>query len=64
MPRTRNGKVYAIVMCDYATRWAEARPLSEATAVSAAQALFDEIITRHGVPEHILSDQGAQFKSD
>lgn len=62
---TRRGKRYIIVAVDYLTKWVEIACLRDATAVSTARFLVDNIILRHGVPEgmSILSDQGSNFES-
>lgn len=62
---TRRGKRYIIVAIDYLTKWVEIACLRDATAVSTARFLVDNIILRHGVPEGmtIMSDQGPNFES-
>lgn len=62
---TRHGKRYIIVAIDYFTKWVEAACLRDATAVSTAKFLVENIILRHGVPENmsILADQGSNFES-
>ena len=61
---SNKGNKYILVMMDHFTRWVELRALPEVTAQAVCQALFDEIICRHGCPEKILSDQGQQFVGD
>ncbi|BHF57829.1 hypothetical protein SprV_0100077500 [Sparganum proliferum] len=41
----------------------EAVPLPQADAITVAKAILSELICRHGVPEWLHSDQGAQFES-
>lgn len=48
---------------DYYTRWVELFPIRKATAETISQILTQEILTRWGVPNYILSDQGSQFVS-
>ena len=61
---SNKGNKFILVMMDHFTRWVELRALPEVTAAAVCQALFDEIICRHGCPEKILSDQGQQFVGD
>ena len=48
---------------DYLTKWSEARAVSEATAESTAQFLYEQIICQHGCPQIILSDRGTHFNN-
>lgn len=49
-------------MCDYATRYPEAIPLSSTEASRIAKELVG-IFARMGIPEEILTDQGTNFMS-
>ncbi|BHF65275.1 hypothetical protein SprV_0200828500 [Sparganum proliferum] len=46
-----------------AITWCEAVPLPQADAITVAKAILSEWICRHGVPERLHSDQGAQVES-
>jgi hypothetical protein len=61
---SNRGNKYILVMMDHFTRWVELKALPEVSAEAVCQAIFDEIICRHGCPEKILSDQGQQFVGD
>ena len=61
LPLTQQGNKYIIVAVDYFTRWPEARPLKIATAVTAADFIYEEIICRFGTPKVIQSDHRMQF---
>eukprot|EP00117_Sycon_ciliatum_P001937 scpid64630/ scgid7390/ Retrovirus-related Pol polyprotein from transposon 412; Protease; Reverse transcriptase; Endonuclease len=63
LPETSQGHKYLLVMADYFTRWVEAFPLRDITAVSVAAAVVNGWISRFGAPEQLHSDQGAQFES-
>ena len=62
LPRSRSGKRYVLVICDYATRYPEAILLRTIDAGHVAEALV-EFFSRVGVPGEILTDQGSNFTS-
>jgi Integrase zinc binding domain/Integrase core domain len=64
LPRTRRGKKYIIVAMDYLTKWPEARAVSEATAESAANFIYEQIICQHGCLQILLSDRGTHFNNN
>ena len=63
LPPSHNGNKYAIVFMDYFTKWPEVFATADQTAETIACLLVEHVITRHGVPEHLLSDRGANFLS-
>src|SRR4051812_46893911 len=52
---------YVVVAIDFFTKWPEARagPVADATTIT--QFLYEEIITRHGIPNQVTSDRGTEF---
>ena len=64
LPLTESGNQYAIVFLDYLTKWAEVFPVANQSAVTIAQLLVEEIFCRHGAPQELLSDRGANFLSE
>ena len=62
LPRSRSGKCYILVVCDYATRYPEAVPLRSIDAEHVAEELV-VLFSRVGVPKEILTDQGSNFTS-
>ena len=56
LPLTESGNQYAVVFLDYLTKWAEAFPVANQSAVTIAQLLVEEIFCRHGAPQELLSD--------
>lgn len=60
LPLTGNGNSYIITCSDYFTKWPEAAAIKDKSACSVAQFLF-QLITRHGCPVIIQSDQGREF---
>jgi len=61
---TKRGNCWILVIADYFTKWVEIFALPDATAQTCAKIVFDCIICRYGAPERILSDNGAQFRSE
>ena len=62
LPKTASGHQYALVICDYATRYPAAYPLRTVTAPKVAEKLMD-FFSLHGIPKEILTDQGTNFTS-
>ena len=58
---TSRGNRYVLVMVDCFTRWTEAFPLPDKTAQSVADAFFNQVVCRFGMPSVIHSDQGREF---
>ena len=62
LPKSRRGNRFILTIVDYATRYPEAIPLSSTEASRIAKELVT-VFSRAGIPEEILSDQGANFMS-
>ena len=62
LPRSRSGKKYILVICDYATRYPEAIALRSIDAECIAEELM-HFFARVGLPREILTDQGSNFTS-
>ena len=60
---TAKGNRYFLVMVDCFSRWTEACPLSDKTALAVADAFFQHIVCRFGMPMVIHSDQGREFEN-
>ena len=60
---TEDGNKYVLVCVDLFTSWVEALPLKFITANEVLQAFFKLIVSRHGCPDNVLSDEGSQFTS-
>ena len=57
------GHRYVLVMVDCFSRWTEACPLPDKTAISVTDAFFSNIVCRFGMPSVIHSDQGREFEN-
>ena len=55
---------YILVMSDHFTKWVEAVPMTNQRAKTVAKAFVDEVVTRHGVPSKLLTDQGRNFEAN
>ena len=62
-PPSPTGKRFILTIIDRFTRWMEAVPLANITAEIVAKQFFSTWVSRYGVPEAVISDQGAQFES-
>ena len=59
---TPKGNRYVLVMVDCFSRWTEACPLPDKTALAVADAFFQHVVCRFGMPSVIHSDQGREIK--
>ena len=60
LPRSRSGRRYVLVLCDYATRYPEAVAMKNIDAEAVADELL-KVFSRVGIPKEILKDQGSNF---
>lgn len=63
-PTSTSGNKWIIVATDYLTRYAEAKPLPNGTAVEVAKFFVESILLRHGAPEVLITDRGTAFTAD
>ncbi|XP_072077791.1 uncharacterized protein [Arachis hypogaea] len=52
---------YLIVAIDYYTKWIEAEPLATISSSNCRKFMWRQVITRFGIPEVVISDNGTQF---
>jgi hypothetical protein len=60
-PGKRTRAQYIITVTEYLTRWEEEREFKYCSTATAAWFIFDDIITRFGCPNILMSDQGTHF---
>jgi hypothetical protein len=60
-PGKRTGARYIITAKKYLTRWAKARAVKDFSETMDGHFIFDDIITRFGCPNILMSDQGTHF---
>lgn len=63
-PPSKNGNRYLLVAVDYLTRWPVVAAVPNINEQITAAFLFNCIVKDFGVPSYILTDRGANFKSD
>lgn len=63
LPETERGNKYILVVGDYFSKWMEAYPIPDQTAVTVADKFVNEFVCRFGVPEVLHTDQGRNFES-
>lgn len=64
LPKTHAGNQYILTFQDHFSKYPEAFPLTDQKAGTIAKVFVEEIICRHGTPEKLLTDQGANFTSE
>ena len=61
--QSKQGNKYILIAADYFTKWVEAYPLVNQEAVTVAEVLIREFISRFGIPLILHFDQGRNFES-
>nr|XP_009388363.1 PREDICTED: uncharacterized protein LOC103975179 [Musa acuminata subsp. malaccensis] len=61
LPPASGQRKYIIVGVDYFIRWVEAEPLATITESQVERFVWRNIITRFGLPQSIVTDNGPQF---
>jgi hypothetical protein len=62
LPKATGERKYLLVATDYFTKWIEAEPLAKITEKNVERFVWQNIITRFGIPYAIVSDNGTQFQ--
>lgn len=61
--RSHSGNIKILVITDYATKYAIAKPMRTERSPEIAEVLLDEIYARYGSPMTILTDRGKNFQT-
>ena len=61
---SHKGNRYCLVIIDLFTRWPEVIPIRDQTASTVTKAFVNEYVTRHSLPNRVISDLGSQFISN
>ena len=64
MTKTPEGYSKILVMIDHATKFVIAKPTKDASAKSAADIMFEELICKYGAPKELWSDRGKAFTGE
>ena len=62
-PQATGNRRFVLVAVDYFTKWAEAETLANIRDIDFKKFVWKNIVTRFGVPDTIISDNGLQFDS-
>jgi hypothetical protein len=57
----RTGYRYIIIAIEYLTKWEEEIVVKDSSETTTAQFIFEDVITRFGCPNILMSDQGTHF---
>ena len=63
LKKTFKNNQYILTMTCYFSKWVEAFPLPDKTALNVAQAVYT-CYCRHGSPNNIITDQGREFVNE
>nr|AAY99339.1 pol-polyprotein [Silene latifolia] len=63
-PTASGGRKYLIVAVDYFTKWVEAVAVPAKTTAAVRKVIWENIITRFGLPQVMVFDHGREFWSD
>jgi transposase InsO family protein len=64
LPETPRGNRHILVITDHFSKWAEAYPVKDQTALTCADVICKEFITKFGCPLYIHTDQGRCFEAE
>ena len=61
---TTSGNKWILTVTDHFTRWPIAVAIPDKKATTVARVLYEHLITEHGAPRKILTDQGKEFVNE
>ena len=62
-PTSNSGNKYILVVTDYFSKWVKIFAIPDQTAVTCAENILNEVISRYGCPYDLYSDQGSNYVS-
>ena len=62
-PASAGGHHCVIVVVNYFMKWAEAMPTIKSDGETATHFVFNQIITRFGIPKQLVTDHGRKFQN-
>ena len=62
-PKSRNVNEFILTVMDFFTKCTEAFQIRDHKAQTVARILLNQVFSRLGMPEELLTDQGPEFKS-
>ena len=62
-PQASGNRRFVLVVVDYFTKWAEVETLANIQDVDVKKFVWKNIVTRFGVTDSLISDNGLQFNS-
>ena len=63
IPASAQGLYHIIVVVDYFTKWVEAMPMVKLDGETFAHFMFNQIITRFGIPKELVTNHGRHFQN-
>lgn len=64
LPESPRGNKYIVVIIDAFTKWVEATAIPDKEAATIADFFVTNIISRHGVPQTVVCDNGLEFSGE
>ena len=62
-PASAKGHHHIIVAVDYFMKWVEAMPTIKSNPETTAHFIFNQIITRFGIPKELVTNHGSHFQN-
>ena len=62
-PASAGGHHHIIVVVDYFTKWDKATPTVKSNDETTVHFVFNQIITRFGIPKELVTDHGSHFQN-
>lgn len=63
LPRTPRGNRYILIATDHFSKWVEIIPIPDQSAITCAEKLLNEVISRLGCPLSLHSDRGGSYEN-